>query len=1152
MSKIKLTESDLRSVIRAVLQEESPEGSTTDAGTGNPRDAKITEETAPGLANETRNLNLLLEQISPGTISFNEGSITSILDEIGTYSKLAGYSGVIEQRTPIIEEAIETTRIALVKELIRYKIMLGLDNKLPGQSDGDKLRHAYFDKEVAYISSNVDDKVENTTQMGILYGDSRIKIVNFNTKEFYDLLTKDDFVTKLTNWDRQLPTGGGVWIEDTLTASSAQKIADEITEAAAAAKKIYSQFDNDMVEAFFVAPLLNPGIWKGITGPSDYPLYTPWRQTWVMLNILSQAMSIPGGLEGLYMKFSKVALTGELSSAGPNIAASSQNVYSANLFKSINESKRIMVTLSELRRLITAALMLEAPRGGSVLGAEAGELAGGVSDVAAASARVTKTAGESIVDAAKNTVKALDGKSGEIRAGIVDAINSTTKKSNILPAALTDNKQLATATAAFKDGVKKIGTFVDDELVAPDFWQRAGAGTDPTAAANAKIIVDELLKARQVIASRGSTTPDMAVIEKVAEDVIANPEVADGARALIKRAIEIQDDSGSLANFSSDANIQRIYRDISSKSEFTSSVDTIRNKLFDDIEATLPVEIDLTESGVLQKINNIIFDQTTFKISYDSFDKGTGVRTRYDTTVKDFLAGVKRADDSEAKTAALEKFGQLDLAILGKFPDGTDIGLELVRATAIQNSEGVMQAAYAITTNARYSRHVAQIGIAAAGESANSTIKTLAKMTDQGMRRWDFAKSLNPFKRAKIEGLKREFALSRTSRVLKTFTSPQRYVGRQFGKILNVGGMLPGTVWDSAAGWIEKSTWGSTIVGSILISMAYKGIERQVYNTPAAEVEFRKSWPVVSKIFDFGSLMSGTSFTYNIKFCMALMTEGVLKVSSDDKSLLDDVAKAAQFAAEDIGNALTIYRGESIASPGDFIGLSSTSTNTGIGDAAARAGDSAGAKFSRALQFLAGPSFRANDAIKEIEGSASDLTYVLKTVEGVNLKSAGNATYDNLEANRIKAINDVIAALNNRKGGVGSQSPGVISVESYKAALIRDIQKIDADDVNFSGRLIMHFLAGAEDPARVDEVLGAFDNIFNYDFEKGDTFEQIQAVIGQGDPKELRKFKEFRKGNPEEYRRLGFALSNFASKYKKFIDYVPTDATQTGAAPPAP
>jgi hypothetical protein len=1152
VSKIKLTESDLRSVIRAVLQEESPAELSTDAGTGNPRDVKITEKSAPGLKNETENLNLLLAQITPSTFSLNEGSITSILAEIDTYSKLGGYSGVIEQRTPIIEDSIETTRIALVKEFIRYNIMLALDNKHPNQLPDDKIRHAFFDKEVAYISSNVKDSVENTTQMGILYGNSKIKIVNFNTQEFYDLLTNDAFVTKLTNWDKQLMTGGGVWIEDTLSNSATEKIAAEITEAASAAKKIYSQFDNDMVEAFFVAPLLNPGIWKGITGPSDYPLYTPWRQTWVMLNILTQAMSIPGGLEGLYMKFSKVALTGELSSAGPNIAPSSQNVFSANLFKSVNESKRIMVTLSELRRLITAALMLEAPRGGSVLGAEAGEFAGGAGDLAGATTRGLKTAGESIVDAAKNTVKALDGKSGEIRAGIVDAINSTTKKSNILPAALTANKQLAATTSAFKDGVKEIGTFVDDELVAPDFWQRAGAGTDTTASANAKIIVDELLKARQLIASKGSVVPDMAVIEKVAEDVIANPEVADGARALIKKAIEIQVESGSLANFSSDANIERIYRDISSKPEFTSSVEAIRKKLFDDIESVLPAEIDLTDSGVPQKITNIIFDQTTFKISYDSFDSGTGVRTRYDTTVKDFLAGVKNADDSEAKTAALEKFGQLDLAIQRKFPDGTDIGLELVRATAIQNSEGVMQAAYAITTNARYSRHVAQIGTASAGDSANSTIKTLAKMADQGVKRWDAPKSLNPFKRAKIEGLKREFALSRTSRVLKTLTSSQRYVGRQFGKILNVGGMLPGTVWDNLAGSIEKSTWGSTLIGSILVSMAFKGIERQIYSTPAAEAEFRKSWPVVSKIFDFGSLMSGTSLTYNIKFLLALMTEGVLKVSSDDKSLLDDVAKAAQFAAEDLGNALAIYRGLSVASPGDFIGLSSKSTNTGIGDTVARAGDSAGAKFFRGLQFLAGPSFRANDAIKEIEGSASDLAYVLKTVEGSNLESAGNATYDNLEANRIKAINDVIASLNSRKGGVGSQSPAVISVESYKAALIRDIQKIEPDDVNYSGRLIVHFLAGAEDPARVDEVLGAFDVIFDYDFEKGDTFKQIQAVIGQGDPKELQKFEEFRKDKPDEYRRLGIALSNFASKYKEFIDYVPTAGSQTVEAPTAP
>lgn len=113
------------------------------------------------------------------------------------------------------------------------------------------------------------------------------------------------------------------------------------------------------------------------------------------------------------------------------------------------------------------------------------------------------------------------------------------------------------------------------------------------------------------------------------------------------------------------------------------------------------------------------------------------------------------------------------------------------------------------------------------------------------------------------------------------------------------------------------------------------------------------------------------------------------------------------------------------------------------------------------------------------------------------------------------------------------------------------MQKVADDDVNFAGRLIVHFLAGAEDPAKVDEILGVFDNVFDYDFEKGDTFKLIQTVIAGGNPDKIKEMEEFRKGDPEGYRRLGKALADLAKKYREFTDYVPSVASPTPAGAPA-
>lgn len=135
MRKVKLSESEIRSVIRAALLEQDPAG---DASGMNPRDVKINDDTAPGIDTQTSKLETFLAQIISGEVGGRDHSVTSILDKITEYSKISGYTGVIEQRTPIEDESIQNTRIQITKELIRYEIMLALDSKLPRQDAEEK------------------------------------------------------------------------------------------------------------------------------------------------------------------------------------------------------------------------------------------------------------------------------------------------------------------------------------------------------------------------------------------------------------------------------------------------------------------------------------------------------------------------------------------------------------------------------------------------------------------------------------------------------------------------------------------------------------------------------------------------------------------------------------------------------------------------------------------------------------------------------------------------------------------------------------------------------------------------------------------------------------------------------------------------------
>ncbi len=1160
MNKVRLNEHDLRALIRNVLQEQDPgvDGEPSVALDDDTPWTKqlITPANTPGLQPSVAKLEQLLNNLGVNVITVRGTSTTGepladvytypspdeIRETIVGYQKIQGFeSGVIRNRTTLNDDAKESSRIELVKEFLRYQIMLALNNVHPVQDKGEKVNHAYFDVDKVYINNIPQFNVANTTTIKSLYTykEKQPPVVLFNTEEFYILLGDDNFVGKITAYEKG-QDDGGIWISKDLQTQNTDAAGKEINAAVAAARSIYAQFDNDLVEAFFCGPILNPEMWKLISGPTDYPIYTPWRQTWVMLNILSQAMSIPGGLESIYVKLLDVATTGKLSNNGANIPVAAQNVYSARLFSSLNESRKIMVSLNELRRLINAALMFESPLGGggSRMGAEAGDIVAGAGEATSATARATGNAAQTFLNGARATIKALEGDASAVRAGIVDAIKQMAKQiEKVLPEGLPNN---AAVKQDYDLAVRSVSDMFDDELIPPNYWQKIGSGTDPRPRRNADFIIKKFLKARR--AANGDT-PDMSAVESVATEVIDLAVDVSSVRGLLKAAIE----SGS-ANFLSPENIDRLLDVARSDSRFATAVSRVEASLL--LNHQLPGAISIVEGGTKFRLigSKVEGGLTVFEVKFKKINEATGVEADVTYSIDQFIQFIysNTPADSTGKVTIDPSVDALRLINEGKLPNGEDIGRAIVTSAAAQNSQGVLEAAYAITVEPRYARYTAQVG---AFDDAEGAITTAGKMMTRGLDNYDFVGTLNPQLGAKWRQIADEIRTNPLRTIARVVTSPYRMVGRTAAKIANLGGIFPGTRWSKFFTGIERSPTWSTIVGSILASMLFRKIESQKMGTPAAEAEYRKSNPILAGLLDVASSTAGPTIVFPVSIVRSIISNAVLtSVSSDDSKFLQDIEKAAEYAAEDIGNALEAYNGILTPLPSDFEGMSSTSVESGVWDAISTKGLDIGRGLGNAIQFVFTPGFDADAAISEVNGAKQTIDLVIKDANGATRDAAANQTFNNLEAQRISALSAVMAELDKRKGGVGSSKPAPVTVESFKAALIGEYIKTSGDIVNWFGRLIVSVFTGSSDPFKVDELLTIFTSP---DYQKGKVFQKVQEAMTGGDPVLRAEFAKLRKEKPDTYARLGAAFQGLAESSRALMNYSYAPRTPAAAEKPA-
>ena len=190
---------------------------------------------------------------------------------------------------------------------------------------------------------------------------ARAQKVAVTTPEFFVMLDDDAFVNKISKdasaagTTQYLADGSAMaFIEETSLEPIKASALAAANSAVTAMKEVWNQFNTDFVEEFFCLPMLLPnGVWKRASNTDD-PRSTPWRMSYGVYNIASQAAGVRGGIAALYRKLYTY------SNSGPSVqfagrSKSADPYLTAGLFRESLEVRKTLMTVTELRRVIQAA-----------------------------------------------------------------------------------------------------------------------------------------------------------------------------------------------------------------------------------------------------------------------------------------------------------------------------------------------------------------------------------------------------------------------------------------------------------------------------------------------------------------------------------------------------------------------------------------------------------------------------------------------------------------------------------------------------------------------------------------------------------------------------------------------------------------------------
>jgi len=376
MPKVKLTESELRKVVATILNEQDPPAlpDAVDIGSGynalNVLPVSNIIDESP-LCTSLADLcslagGLTIRSFNPKNLAYRYGHLAEhAIKEFG----IVGVKP-IEWNDEHPNAAVDAVKQYL--KICFLSLVTGKSIALPADNQGDPGFTIGPDDNTDDLGYIVDP---NTPTLAYWPGTFKnygaddekcLKVILPNVTEL-KVIASADVWNKLdnlawvnavkNNWQivvRQADGKGFAYCDQPEAVEAIQaQIAKELTTTVENFNKTYELVDTAAFDAFFVAPLMYPSIWRAIKDETS-PLYTPWSMTLSVCNMMNNALALPGGAAALAKKLTEASSKG-IEGQGAGASISGFDPRRSDQFLFLRESTRIMVTLPELRRVIHAA-----------------------------------------------------------------------------------------------------------------------------------------------------------------------------------------------------------------------------------------------------------------------------------------------------------------------------------------------------------------------------------------------------------------------------------------------------------------------------------------------------------------------------------------------------------------------------------------------------------------------------------------------------------------------------------------------------------------------------------------------------------------------------------------------------------------------------
>lgn len=393
MKRAQLSESELRKIIKTALLEQSPAG-TSSSSLDDP-DSFYKNLDTSALSNQGKSVQYLINAYTQftseqgltvsggGELPTEQKSLQTIKDYIDKHGNgLYNVQTLAWNAMTLQDKQMNAT--AIVDAYLKIKIIEALNdenNKVNPRDiffiDGQVYRKDVLPTDAHLVE--VLDQLKSLTKVSAE--------IEFSSPQFFEKLSDVNFVANITNpasgyeppdsgpFSSAKEYPGVFYISKQMADNVIEALREDAKKQIAGMKALLDQFDTDFVENFFCTPLIYPDTWQRYCYDSGHPVSTPWRQSYIIANVASNAASIPGGVHALYHKLMQFYISGPKVQMSEGPTMSKDPYVATGMFQgaALNESRKVLVTLDELKRIISAALhensILEA---GTAAAADAG------------------------------------------------------------------------------------------------------------------------------------------------------------------------------------------------------------------------------------------------------------------------------------------------------------------------------------------------------------------------------------------------------------------------------------------------------------------------------------------------------------------------------------------------------------------------------------------------------------------------------------------------------------------------------------------------------------------------------------------------------------------------------------------------------------